>query len=182
MLPVQSVPPEALDESQIRALNQLWQAVWPVDCFDLDAFVARFRQRNGERPERVLHIVWDGETAIAAADTFAREVHHANGPLRLMALASVCSMPARRGQGLGRLATLAAFSRVDRGEFPLSLFQTPVPDFYARLGARLVTNRFVNRRHAEDPAKNPFWDPHVMIYPAHAAWPEGVVDLNGPGY
>jgi hypothetical protein len=61
---------------------------------------------------------------------------------------------------------------------PLSLFQTGVPEFYEAMGARLVTNRFVNGESQE----NPFWDTCEMIYPATAGWPDGPIDLNGPGY
>ena len=50
-----------------------------------------------------------------------------------------------------------------------------------RLGARVVTNRFVNSL-AADPGARPFWDPVTMVYPRSFDWPEGTIDLQGPGY
>ena len=75
-----------------------------------------------------------------------------------------------------------AMQRVDQGEFPVSLFQTPKPGFYEKLGARKVNNRFVNSKNEQDPEADPWPAEHVMIYPTPYPWPEGVIDLNGPGY
>jgi len=101
----------------------------------------------------------------------------------VMALAGVCSAPDRRGQGLGKAVVQASLGLVDGGVYQVSLFQTSrkVFPFYEKLGARLVTNRIVNSL-APDPAANPFWDEVAMSYPASVPWPEGPIDLLGPGY
>ena len=57
-----------------------------------------------------------------------------------------------------------------------------MPEFYARLGARIVDNRFVNSTHVEDPEAYPWLADDVMIYPKHHPWPAGVIDINGPSY
>jgi len=72
------------------------------------------------------------------------------------------------------------FKLVDSGEFSCSLFQTCVPSFYERLGARVITNRIVNSLGA-DPEARPFWDPTIMVYPKTYDWPEGTIDLLGRG-
>jgi hypothetical protein len=56
-----------------------------------------------------------------------------------------------------------------------------VRPFYERLGACAVANTFVDSL-AEDPRGNPFWDDVVMRYPPREGWPEGEIDLLGPGY
>ena len=99
-----------------------------------------------------------------------------------MALSGVCVATTHRGRGLGEAVSRKALDRVDRGDFSLSLFQTPVPAFYARMGARKVDNRFVNSTHAPDPEAYPWIAEHVMIYPKHYPWPDGVIDINGPSY
>jgi predicted N-acetyltransferase YhbS len=132
--------------------------------------------------EVVSFVVWDGGQAIAHARTFPRTIRSRSGDITLMGLAGVCVMPERRGEGLGRDVVRKAFERVDRGDFPVSLFQTTVPDFYTGLGAKAIANRFVNSRNTDDPEANPWWDPHIMIYPADAVWPDGTIDLNGSGY
>ena len=76
----------------------------------------------------------------------------------------------------------AAFHTVDEGSFPVSLFQTSfgVQAFYEKIGACLVSNPVVNS--LGDTPGNPFWDDVAMRYPASAEWPEGTIDLRGPGY
>ena len=51
-----------------------------------------------------------------------------------------------------------------------------------KLGARCVSNRFVNSTNTEAPEANPWWDEHVMIFPDTYDWPDGTIDLPGPGY
>ena len=75
-----------------------------------------------------------------------------------------------------------AFKRVDQGEFPVSLFQTTLPQFYEKLGAVEVKNRFVNSKNNDAPNANPWTDDHVMIYGNNSLWPEGQIDLNGKDY
>ncbi|MFA5257316.1 MAG: GNAT family N-acetyltransferase [Opitutales bacterium] len=104
------------------------------------------------------------------------------GTMELLALASVCTHPDFRCRGLGTELVRRILSLVDEGKYPAAFWQTGVPGFYEKLGARLVTNRVRNSRHPLDPEKNPFWDPFLMIYPADAVWPEGAIDLNGLGY
>ena len=135
--------------------------------------------------ERQIAALWRGEELAAVAMWFPRVVKTANGPLRVLALAGVCSAPELRGRGLGRRVVREAFGAVDRGEYAVALFQTPVPEFYAKLGARPVPNVFGNSRFKvgdRGTAERPWWDPHVMIYPAPFPWPEGPIDLLGPGY
>jgi predicted N-acetyltransferase YhbS len=97
----------------------------------------------------------------------------------------VCSAPEQRGRGLGAAVVRTAFAEVDEGREAVSLFQTNVPGFYATLGARSVGNVFVNPRHRsgeKGSVAQPWWNTHVMIYPAAYRWPDGEVDLGGPGY
>ena len=61
---------------------------------------------------------------------------------------------------------------------PVSLFQTDVPDFYVKLGGRVIDNPVIN---SVSDAK-PQWSSHLMLYPANANWPTGTVDLLGAGW
>ncbi|MFP4542240.1 MAG: GNAT family N-acetyltransferase [Opitutales bacterium] len=175
--------PEAFSPDQRAALDALLVRIWPPRE-PRDPYRVDFEARTDSRPCRRLHTLWDGATAVAHAESFARTVSLPTGAHTVLALASVCTAPAQRGAGHGRAVTLAAFARVDDGEFPLALFQTPVPEFYRRLGAGVVGNTFCNRLHPTAPGASPWWDETVMIYPANApTWPrEGAVDLRGPGY
>lgn len=130
----------------------------------------------------VLHVIFiDGEL-VAKAATFGRTITTEAGDRNIMGLAAVAAHPDRQGSGLGKKIVLAAFERVDNGEFFASLFQTgKARRFYERLGCRVVDNPFVDST-ADDPKANPWNDDVAMIYPGDAEWPTGKIDLNGPGY
>lgn len=171
---------------QMRSLSALVHLAFPDPSCSLDARVAQLLALRARQP-LTMFVVWDGETAIANASFFTREILTTSGLLPVMALAAVCSAPDRRGEGWGRRVVAAAFAEVDAGKVSVSLFQTGVPDFYRKLGARTVENLFLNTgeldpRPDHGTREQPWWSPHVMIYPAAYPWPEGPVDLRGPGY
>jgi predicted N-acetyltransferase YhbS len=175
-----------LTRGEIRAIVRLIADVWPSPD---SSFAQRLQKFTGwvENNRRtgfdvISFIVWADGLAIAHARTFARRIHAESESLTIMALAGVCVAPDRRGEGLGQAVVMKAFERVNKGEFPLGLFQTQIPDFYRKLGCGCVTNRFVNRLNNENPDDNPWWDPHIMIYPGDSAWPDGPIDLNGTAY
>ena len=99
-----------------------------------------------------------------------------------MALSGVCVLPSYQGKGLGAEIARRTFGRIHGDEFDVSLFQTTIPAFYTKLGAALVTNKFVNSRNKTHPDANPWHDEWAMIYPRGYSWPQGPIDLNGPGY
>ena len=105
------------------------------------------------------------------------------GKMTVLALARVCTAPEVRGRKLGQAVVRAAFALIDDGSFSFALFQTTddVQSFYENLGAVRIHNQFVNSL-ATDPAANPWWSPVIMRYPAGPGWPEGQIDLLGPGY
>ena len=127
-------------------------------------------------------VIWDGDEAIAHARTFVRTIFVGERSIENLALATVCTAPNRRGEGLGRLVVQAAFATVDDGPCEFSIFQTGVPGFYQKLNCRLIDNDVVNRKNKEAPDESPFHSEFVMVYPADRPWPAGTVDLIGPGY
>ncbi|BCM90931.1 hypothetical protein IAD21_02794 [Abditibacteriota bacterium] len=158
------------------ALLELVFQVWPPDNkeeVDKTTIIEKARQRRCHH-----FVIFQEAKPLAIATLSIREIFTARGPLRVGALAGVCVHPDYRGRGWGRDVVRAAFNFLPQLSVEVSLFQTPVPDFYARLGARLVSNRFYNGSNPDDP----FHDPHKMIFPAEFDWPEGDIDLGGPGY
>ncbi|MBK8475348.1 MAG: GNAT family N-acetyltransferase [Opitutaceae bacterium] len=169
---------------QLGALCALYDRIWPVATGGL---LPRANEVGAGwvREGREVFIVWDRAAPIATAMVFPREIMTSRGALRVLALAGVCTAPECRGRGFGAAVVRAAFAQVDRGAFSVALFQTAVPDFYAKLGARTVSNAFVNSRYRpgdRGSAEHPWWDPNVMIYPAAFRWPEGPIDLLGEGF
>lgn len=170
-----------LSDDERQACTNLSNVVWPQKPCDATREITP--EDALARPERIVAFIKVEGAIVAEAEGFARVVVPQGGkPLRLLALASVCTHPDYRKKGLGERVVKAVLQRVDSGEFSVALWQTGVPEFYDKLGAGTVTNRFVNSLHPTDPEKNPFWDKVIMIYPATANWPEGVIDLGGLGY
>jgi predicted GNAT family N-acyltransferase len=171
---------------QFRSIVGLLQSVWPSKDKTADEIAAEYMDRDrvdeAEDSNSKRFVLWEDDQAVAHALTFEREICTTGGSVKQMALAAVCVAENRRGEQLGAQVTRKALGRVDEGVWPLSLFQTPVPGFYEKLGARIVDNEFVNSKNEEDPQANPWWEAEVMIYPAEFAWPEGRIDLNGGGY
>jgi predicted N-acetyltransferase YhbS len=172
-----------------REIVRLNELAWPSkeekpDEEKTQAVIDEFKEPVGPLTQRRrVFCIMDHKKILAKASIFPRLIGTPDGDMVIMALASVCSDPKRRGEGLGAMVVRAAFQQVDLGHFPLALFQTttPVKPFYEKLGARKVTNTFINSK-AEDAGANPWWDPEIMIYPADANWPAGTIDLKGKGY
>lgn len=176
-------PYQQLTRDQVQRILLLEDVVWPkaekmARPIDerIDAYFAE------GVAEEVLIIEAQGRH-IAQAELFPREIQTAKGPMTIMGLASVCTDPDRRGEGWGKRIALEAFKQVDNGRFAVSLFQTRVPEFYEKLGARRIDNSFRNSLAKEGPDPNPWWNPHRMIYPgSFIGWPEGEIDLLGPAW
>jgi predicted N-acetyltransferase YhbS len=138
----------------------------------------------GTEPQRPRSfIVRDGSRVIAHAEISPRIIGTQLDDMTIGALAGVCTAPEVRGQGLGALLVRSAFQLVDDGTFTFSLFQNSKGNqpFYEKLGAKKIENCIVNSM-AESPRKNPFWAEVAMVYPATKPWPDGEIDLRGPGY
>ncbi|MEM9418286.1 MAG: GNAT family N-acetyltransferase [Planctomycetota bacterium] len=125
----------------------------------------------------------EGGALVANAAILTRTISTAQGELTVSGLLDVATSPSVRGQGLGVKVVQAAWASVDDGTHPLCVFETgEARPFYEKLGARVVDNTIIDSTHPTSPRNNPFEDAWVMVYPAEAAWPEGEIDLRGPGY
>lgn len=128
-------------------------------------------------------VIREQGAAIAHSAILPRVIGTAAGEMMIAGLTRVCTSPEQRGRGLGEIVVRAVFELVDEGAFSYALFQTnhQVRRFYENLGSRVVENRIVNS--LGDPKQgSPFWDKVVLRYPGKGLWPEGEIDLRGPGY
>jgi GNAT superfamily N-acetyltransferase len=167
-------------------LQAIWDLVWPPEEKPNPLLYAGEPPPEEEWPaprhSRIFLLRDTGfQQILAGARIAPRRVRIGGDSRVVLALASVFSHPEYRGRGYGRVVTRAALERVDAGDFEVALFQTPVPEFYQRLNCRLITNPIINSR-ALNRNICPFWQDHAMIYPANFPWPEGELDLLGPGW
>jgi len=117
------------------------------------------------------------------AGTLTRTLGTTRGPMRVLGLLDVATLPETRGRGLGAAVVRAAWGPVDAGRVSACLFETgEARAFYEKLGARVIDNPLVNTLAEGGVDRQPFADPWAMIYPAEADWPTGEIDLRGPGF
>ena len=180
---------DRIDRPTALAIGKLLTVVWPrpgvtaADRADQMQQLGSGYDGPQEQTPRSFLVRSGGEVVIAHAASICRTIGTVTGDLTIAGLARVCAHPDCRGHGLGELVTRAVFDLVDEGAFPFSLFQTtpPVRAFYERLGCAVIENPIVNSL-ADAPTANPFKDPVIMRYPATGRWPDGTIDLRGPGY
>ena len=177
-------PQPGLSHATASAIFALTSTVWPpkegAPKPNSEEVLARLKAKSPAH-----FIIDDSEnenSVLAHAMIFRREIFTAQGPQVVGALAGVCVHPDYRGRGWGADVVRAAFDYLPELGVEVSLFQTGVPSFYEKLGARLVTNSFFDGTRADGIKENPFWEPYAMIYPASVSWPDGEIDLNGAGY
>jgi predicted GNAT family N-acyltransferase len=185
---VETLDRRRLSQDDARAIAQLIVSIWPKPGRTVDTMAAemlsRWQDYSGpEHQHPRSFVVREGGRVIAHASFDPRTIGTSQGDLTVLALARVCTDPAARGRKLGQAVVRRTFDLVDDGSFPFSLFQTTddVQSFYDNLGAVRIHNRFVNSL-TDDPIANPWWSPVIMRYPRGPGWPEGEIDLRGPGY
>ena len=176
VVPARELTPE-LGATVMRLLTQIWP---PPD--DESAIASTLT--HWKRVKAVHFLRWNaGKTQVLAhALMFPREIYTRNGPLPIGALGGVCVHPAYRRRGWGANVARAALDYLPQMNASVSLFQTPVPKFYEKLGCRLISNPIFDGTRADGSKANPFSDEWQMIYPASYDWPDGEIDLNGPEY
>jgi GNAT superfamily N-acetyltransferase len=184
MMTPQIVYEADLSEERIHQMLQLKGLVWP-EKYHEGSFVMHWEEFSGKRgfcSGRAFVLIYDGDQLVAQAEQFPRTIKSEKTSVKILALAGVAVHPDYRGRGLGRLVLQPIFDRVDAGEFLFSLFQTPIPEFYARLGSVAVKDSFYDGQTTSKREQSIWWEDHVMIYPANRPWLDGPIDLNGPAY
>lgn len=173
--------PKDLSNRQIVSINALTDSTWPDNATQsseeekINEFHARF-------PKKTCHCVFEDKELIGYAESFPIHIKIVNKEADVLGIGEVCVNPDYRGKGLGAMLVNSAFSRIDKDEYPLCIFQTGVPEFYRKLGCKLIKNKIINSKNSEAPDANPFWDEYAMIYPSTFLWPTGTIDLLGPGF
>ena len=185
---IESMDRDNFDEATARAIAELLCSVWPkvgrtpeTRIEKMKADWAAYHGPDEQRPRSIF--LRENDRVIAHSGVDVRTIGTSSGDLTVLALARVCTDPAVRGKNLGAAVVRATFQLVDDGAFEWSLYQTnhKVRPFYEKIGACAIDNRIVNSL-GDDPSKNPFWDEVIMRYSNKPGWPEGDIDLRGPGY
>ncbi len=185
---IETLDARFFSDADARAIGELLATVWPnpekpaeVRTQNLLKLGQDYTGSDAQAPRSF--VIREAGKVIAHAAIIPRTIGTTLGEMTIAALARVCADPQQRGRGLGQKIAQAAFEPIDAGAFPFSLFQTSpeVCPFYEKLGACVVENSIINSL-ADDAHRSPFWDKVIMRYPSGGLWPEGEIDLRGPGY
>ncbi len=174
-----------------RQCASLWARVWPhgldLTSDGLDATTEVRLQwmldSYDELPGHQFHIAVSDGVVVAVARTFTHTVSvidkdGVSTARPVLALASVCSDPERRGEGWGHLVTEAALARTESEQLT-ALFQSGVQSFYERFGSRTIPNEVFTSAEGVDA----FTDEVVMIHPGTSDWDDTArVDLQRGGW
>lgn len=179
-----------LSYSDVVQIMALTESIWPVKIESIWPVKYVRKMNSGKMVKSYLEdnkhaevwLIWDRDELVAHARIFPRVIFVGDQSLEVMAVSGVCVGQMKRCKGLGRYLVKEAFGLIDRGIYGVSLFQTSIPAFYKKFGAKEIGNKFYNSRNKSDPRVNPWWDRFIMVYPGHYDWPEGSIDLNGPAY
>ena len=145
-----------LSAADARAIAELIVKVWPKPDKPVEyrtaanarTWVVDYTGPDDQAPRSFL--IRDRERVIAHAASIPRIIGTTAGDMTIAGLCRVCTDPDFRGQGLGEFVVAEVFKLVDESVFPFSLFQTnQIQLFYEKLGACVVTNRFVNSQASD---------------------------------
>ncbi len=170
-----------LSDDQILKIDLLIETIWPEESTagDNKTKIQSFHKQN--KTAEVL-LIESGDQLIGHTKIYPRTIFAGNKFIEVTALGGVCVLDEFRKYGLGKLMVNEVFKLIDNKEHPVCLFQTTIPGFYKKLGARIINNRFFNSKNTIQPQKSPWHDPNIMIYPADTSWPDCDLDLNGPEF
>lgn len=186
---IETILTRQMSRADALACGELLVQTWPKPGVTVEHRADKLQTDRGD-PQASIELASRsfllrlGQQIIGHALVFPRTIGTTTGEMTIAALASVCTNTQFRGQRLGERLVRAAWTDVDAGLFPFSLFQTSAraSTFYLRLGAGLIENEVVDST-AGDPTICPFTDEHIVRYPAAGRpWPTGPIDLRGPGF
>lgn len=183
---VQQTSVHKLDGNDWATLKTLWDRCFPSSAQQTPAAFARRQQDRirrfawRDRDERIHRINNHAGEPIALASSFRRTVSVGTQAMNVLALARVATSPDYRFRGLGVLVVRDALSRCD-GVTTYCLFQTGVPHFYQRLDCQLLPASSYDGGAVRREGSG-FWDPYIMVYAPQQLWPQGAINLRGPGY
>jgi predicted GNAT family N-acyltransferase len=171
--------PDEIEHSDRILIVKLIRETWPPKENEIVTLEEDLEKIFGYKPEEKHIFVKNNRQICGFAKIFFREIKIGEKLIRNMALACVCVKKDLRKGGIGKTIVKKAFEAVDNKEFDCSLFQTAVPEFYEKIGARKIMNKCINSYKNNE---NPWWDPNVIIYPGNFKIGEAVIDLMGDGY
>ncbi len=165
--------------SDKQSIIMLIRNTWPPKEGPVITMEDDMKKFFGSKPDE-RHIIIKNENKIVGyAKTFTRDIQIGDKNIHNCALACVCVHEKFRKNGYGKLIVKKALSPVDGNQYECSLFQTAVPEFYEKIGAKRIFNKCVI---SKDNSENPWWDPYLIIYPKKFLLEEDVIVLMGRGY
>ena len=186
---IETILTSELTRADALAIGELLVRIWPKPGVTVENRANKLQTNWGDTDAPVeiasrSFVIRDSGLVIGHAMVFPRTIGTTSGDMTIAALGLVCTDPDYRGQKLGEHLVRAAWHGVDVGLMPFSLFQTSAraKKFYDRFGCLLVDNPVIDST-SDSPDRCPFKDDHIVRYPGSGRnWPEGPIDLRGPGY
>ena len=174
-------PSSDIKKNQVVDILELINLTWPDDdkAKPLEEKVTGFYD---DHPEKICYCLYKDKKLVGYAESIPLTIKIEKNWLKALGLGGLNVHPDWRVKRYGKAILEAVLKKIDSGEYPFCIFQTGIPNFYEKLGCKVIKNKFINSNNQVDPFKNPFWDEYVMVYPASARWPTGTADLRREGF
>jgi hypothetical protein len=176
-----SVPTLHASDALLAECAGLFARIWPAaggTAAQPSSWLAELVSAPpGMRDDEWLHVGCSPEgRPVSAALSFWRRIRLGARERWVLALRRVATYAAHRGVGQGSRAVRAALARLTP-ERDVCLFQTDIPVFYERIGARRIDNQV-----STSVGGYAFRSAAAMILPGTAPWTPEAIDLCGPGW
>lgn len=172
------------EKDELLALARLLQSIWSPEDMHLsdEKTIEKFVNcQENKKTAEFTYVVDDDGAVIGASSAFERTLFCNNKPLKVIAISGLCVTPDRRGKRVA-IKIIAAQIKAIKKCNGLALFQTDKPNYYLKLNARLVTNRFFNSKDPDNPQKRPWDSKYVLFFPGDYDWPTGDIDICGSSF
>jgi predicted N-acetyltransferase YhbS len=176
---IRSFHPREIEYPDQCSIVNLINETWPPSDNQIASINDDLQEFFNSEPEEIHVVAKIEKMVVGYAKTFVRKIRIDGKLVRNMALACVCVRKEFQKNGIGKKIVKKVFEPVDNEKFALSIFQTAVPQFYEKVGAKKIFNKCINSQNDNE---NPWWDPNIMIYPGTYKIDVTEIDLMGKGY
>lgn len=172
---IEFVVKEKLSDTQKKALDQLWENVYPPEV--IETLPGRFF--SWASPQWSI-LLWDQDEIVSRVGLLVREIDYEGAIKRVGGIGGVMTHPAKQGQGLASQGMREAANRFDTDlnvSFALLFCRPHLVEFYKRLKWK----PFQGKVYVEQPhGKVEFSSHGPMVLDVKEKAPlDGVLDLNG---
>jgi len=151
---------------------------WPQGI-SIEDLIEQFKKKQKSRENFISFVIRNNGIIISHAGFFTRFIEISGKKEKVGCLAAVTTSPDFRNKGYGSKLVTTIFEGMHEYKIRMIFFQTTIPEFYVKFGAKEIHNQFVISKQER---KSPWWDDHAMVFPKSIDLMDYEINLCGAGY